>query len=54
VLAGQKPGPELFREAARQAAEEFEPLGDIHGSAEYKSDLVAVMVRRALEQAAVS
>jgi aerobic carbon-monoxide dehydrogenase medium subunit len=54
VLAGQKPAPELFREAARQAAEEFDPLGDIHGSAEYKSDLVAVMVRRALEQAAAS
>jgi carbon-monoxide dehydrogenase medium subunit len=54
VLAGEKPSPELFREAARQASQEFEPLGDIHGSAEYKRDLVAVMVRRALEQAALS
>src|SRR5262245_21388051 len=43
VLAGAKPSPELFREAGRRAAMEFTPLGDIHGSADYKSDLVSVM-----------
>lgn len=54
VLGGEKPSPNVFREAARRAAAELEPLGDIHGSAEYKSDLVSVMLRRALEQAVVS
>jgi len=51
VLGGEKPSPDIFREAARRAAAELEPLGDIHGSPEYKSDLVSVMLRRALEQA---
>jgi aerobic carbon-monoxide dehydrogenase medium subunit len=54
ILAGQRPDDELFREAARRASGEFEPLGDIHGSAEYKNDLVSVMLRRALEQAITS
>jgi carbon-monoxide dehydrogenase medium subunit len=54
VLGGEKPSPDVFREAARRAAAELEPLGDIHGSAEYKSDLVSVMLRRALEQAVIS
>jgi carbon-monoxide dehydrogenase medium subunit len=51
VLSGEKPAPNVFKEAARRAAAEFEPLGDIHGSGEYKRDLVNVMLRRALEQA---
>jgi carbon-monoxide dehydrogenase medium subunit len=54
VLKGEKPSPDAFRESARRAAAEFEPFGDIHGSAEYKRDLVSVMVRRALEQASSS
>ena len=32
-------------------ARPFEPFGDIHADAEYKSELVAVMTRRALERA---
>jgi carbon-monoxide dehydrogenase medium subunit len=54
VLAGEAPSPDLFREAGRRASAEFEPLGDIHGSPEYKRDLVSVMLRRALERAVAS
>jgi len=50
TLAGNGPSPELFRDAAETAAGEVEPIGDIHGDAEYRRDLVRVLTRRALEQ----
>ena len=37
--------------AAAAAADEVDPTGDIHGSADYRRDLVRAMVTRALDQA---
>lgn len=51
ALAGEAPTDAAFRAAAATASEAFEPFGDIHATAEYKSELVAVMTRRALERA---
>ena len=48
VLLGAEPGEAVFAEAAAAAASEVDPSGDIHGSAEYRRNLTAVMVRRAL------
>lgn len=48
VLAGQQPGEDVFAEAAATAAAEVDPVGDLHGSAAYRRDLVRAMVRRAL------
>jgi carbon-monoxide dehydrogenase medium subunit len=50
-LGGRKPEPELLQEAGRIAAGEVEVIEDAHGSAAYKMALVAVEVRRALEDA---
>lgn len=51
LLVGEAPGDATFRAAAEAARAAFEPFGDIHADAEYKSELVAVMARRALERA---
>jgi carbon-monoxide dehydrogenase medium subunit len=51
ALAGQAPGPELFRAAAAAAAAAIEPLEDLQADAEYRRDLVRAVVRRALERA---
>ncbi len=40
-----------INEAADVAAAEVDPISDIHGSGEYRRDLVRAMVRRALRQA---
>ena len=50
ALLGRRPSEEVFAEAADIAAGEFEPLGDIHGSAKYRRHLVSVLVKRALKQ----
>jgi aerobic carbon-monoxide dehydrogenase medium subunit len=52
VLKGQKPDAELYKRAGERAAEECDPLDDARGTPEYKRDLVRVLVRRAMEQAA--
>jgi carbon-monoxide dehydrogenase medium subunit len=49
---GQAPSDELFREIGRQYAASVDPVGDVRGSAEYRKDMVAVFVRRALHAAA--
>jgi carbon-monoxide dehydrogenase medium subunit len=51
LLVGATPGDAAFRAAADAARAAFEPFGDIHATAEYKSELIAVMARRALERA---
>jgi aerobic carbon-monoxide dehydrogenase medium subunit len=51
VLVGEAPGDAAFRASADAARAAFEPFGDIHATPEYKSELVAVMTRRALERA---
>lgn len=51
VLRGQPVKPEALREAGEKAKGEVDPLSDFRGSAEYKTDMSAVFVRRALEAA---
>jgi carbon-monoxide dehydrogenase medium subunit len=51
ALDGQVAGAEAFAEGARAAAGAVDPSSDIHGSAQYRRDLTAVLVRRALEEA---
>jgi carbon-monoxide dehydrogenase medium subunit len=49
VLTGASPSDEAFEEAGAAASREVEPMGDIHGSPEYRRDLVRVLTRRALQ-----
>jgi carbon-monoxide dehydrogenase medium subunit len=51
VLDGAAPGAEAFAEAGRAAAGAVDPSSDVHGSAEYRSELTDVLVRRALAEA---
>lgn len=51
VMAGRPATAETVAAAAAAAAEEVDPTGDIHGSADYRRDLVRAMVTRALDQA---
>ncbi len=52
VLEGNPVTEEATAEAARLAAADINPTGDIHGSSEYRKLLIEGMVRRAIEQAA--
>jgi carbon-monoxide dehydrogenase medium subunit len=52
VLRGGTWGPPLWAEAAEAARAEVEPFEDIHGSTEYRRDLVGALVQRACRQAA--
>lgn len=51
ALAGAEASPDAIAAAAAAAAEGVDPVGDIHGSPEYRRDLVRTMVARALQQA---
>lgn len=51
-LTGKEPAKAVFEAAANAAASAIEPMEDIQASADYRRDLVRVVVRRALEQAA--
>ena len=51
ALAGRPVTSGTVAAAAAAAAEEVDPTGDIHGSADYRRDLVRAMVTRALDQA---
>ena len=51
TIEGAEPGDKSFRAAAETAAQEIEAIGDIHGSASYRRDLVRALTRRAFEQA---
>jgi aerobic carbon-monoxide dehydrogenase medium subunit len=52
VLTGQPAGARLFADAADAAAQAVSPPDDIHGSSEYRRDLMRVLLRRALERMA--
>jgi len=51
VLKGQKLDDNLIEKAARTAAGEARPIDDHRASAEYRRDMVEVLVRRAIKQA---
>jgi aerobic carbon-monoxide dehydrogenase medium subunit len=51
VLRGRRLTDEVLREAGEVAASEVDPVDDNRGSADYKRDLVKVLVRRAAEEA---
>ena len=53
-LAGERPSPEVFEEAARRATAGLDPPADLHGSAEYRKKIAATLVRRGLQAAADS
>jgi carbon-monoxide dehydrogenase medium subunit len=51
VLRGATWDPSLWAEAAEAGRAEVEPFEDIHGSAEYRRDLVGALIQRACRQA---
>ena len=51
ALVGQRPSEALFTAVSRDAAGTLKPSSDIHGSSEYRRDLAAIMVARALTSA---
>jgi aerobic carbon-monoxide dehydrogenase medium subunit len=53
-LVGKAPSRELFQDIAASARAGIRPTADIHGSAEYRSDLIRTVVLRALTEAAAS
>ncbi|MDQ4043216.1 MAG: xanthine dehydrogenase family protein subunit M [Actinomycetota bacterium] len=51
VLEGADASREAFEEAGQEAAKAIDPPSDVHGDADYRRDLSAVLVRRALTEA---
>ncbi|GEL19739.1 FAD binding domain-containing protein [Pseudonocardia asaccharolytica] len=51
LLAGQDPSPAVLRAAAAEVAGATRPFDDIHGTADYRKKITAVLARRCLEQA---
>lgn len=51
VLVDSKPDEVVIAEAAAASVAEIEPTGDIHGSGEYRKNLIEALVRRGLAQA---
>jgi len=52
TLVGRPALPEMIETVAREAWASFSPVGDIHASPEYRRDLIAAAVKRALTEAA--
>ena len=52
LLEGQKLSDDLMSRAAEKAAAEAKPIDDLRSSAEYRREMVAVLVTRALHKAA--
>jgi carbon-monoxide dehydrogenase medium subunit len=51
VLAGQRPGADVFARAGEAAAAASDPMEDVNNTAVYRRGLVRTLVGRALEQA---
>ena len=52
ILSGQVPSSKVFALAAVACADAARPISDARGSAEFRSEIVAVLARRAFERAA--
>jgi len=53
ALRGAQASPEAARAAAERIGEDLEPLGDAHGSSEYRREMARVVARRAVCEAMV-
>lgn len=51
-LKGKRYSENLLEEAGKLAAEETDPVGDLRGSEQYKRELVTVLVKRGIREAA--
>lgn len=51
ILKGKRPDDTVLQESAQAAAFESRPIDDLRSSAEYRRKMVAVLVKRAVEQA---
>ena len=51
ALTGSPATPEAVREASQRIGDDLEPLGDVHGSAEYRREMARVVAHRAVLQA---
>jgi carbon-monoxide dehydrogenase medium subunit len=51
ILKGQRPDDALIEKAAQAAAGQSSPIDDHRASAEYRRDMVEVLVKRAIKQA---
>ena len=51
LMQGQEWTQELIEKGGEQAAEEAKPISDVRASAEWRKTMVAVLTRRALEEA---
>ena len=52
LLAGERPSPSLFDEAARRGTGDLEPPADLHGTPAYRKQIAATLIRRGLQAAA--
>jgi carbon-monoxide dehydrogenase medium subunit len=51
ALRGSPATPDAVRDASQRIGADLEPLGDVHGSAEYRREMARVVARRAVLQA---
>ncbi len=51
VLEGADVGQEVFKEAGQEAVKVIDPPSDVQGTAEYRRDLSATLIQRALTEA---
>jgi len=51
MLRGRQPSAELFKNAARLARDEAKPIDDFRGSADYRRQIIEVLVTRSLTRA---
>jgi carbon-monoxide dehydrogenase medium subunit len=51
ILRGKKMDQTLLEKCGQAASDEAKPIDDIRGSADYRRELVAVLVKRAMTQA---
>jgi len=51
LMLGRRPDAQLLQQAADAARAAVQPRSDLHASSEYRSELVAVLTRRALQRA---
>lgn len=52
LLIGKKIDDNLIKKAARTASDELSPIDDIFGSAEYRREMIKIIARDAIKQAA--